>query len=222
MVQDGLSLPKSRSSLAVVDYNGFFDIVAEAMQLQMDSEQLAEDRRPVLVREFPKERLVEMDTGREFIVYSIHHAEMGGTDRDGVGRVPRKPILRDSYKSPDKSFYQTEVYGWWENVVVEFTIWAKTELRASELALWFHRFLMRYGAILDFFRARGVENFRFVERLADRFHPETGQELSTRCLRYGIRIQFLETFEKKALELISVELPESGPIDIDGRKLTVS
>lgn len=221
-VQDGFSLPPSRSSLPVVDYDGFFDIVTEAMQLHMDSQQLAEDRRPILVREYPKERLAEMDKGQEFISYAIHHVSMGGTATDGVGRVPRKPVLRESVSSPDKSFYVRETYGWWENVVVEFTIWAKSELRASQLALWFHRFMMRYGTVLEFFRARGVQNFRFEERLADRFHQETGQELSTRCLRYSIRIEFLETYEKKTLEVVNVQVPESEPIEIDARKPTVS
>lgn len=209
-------VPRMRSSLPAVDYDSFFVAVAEALKLYMDGERIPEKDRPLLVHEFPKTRNGEFDKSFEVILFRIVESTPAGTDPNGRDRKPKGPWLREVTSHPSKLHYQQVTFGWWENVIVEFTILAKSNRRASQLTLWFHRFMMRYAFGYKFFRARGVEDFRFVSRGEDTYNKSYGQELFERSLRYQARLEFLDVFDAKTLEVLEITANEQplGALDI--------
>lgn len=210
-------LPRVQSTLPAVDYETFFDIVHKAFQLYLDEEQVPVETRPLLVREYPKDRTGQFDHRHEVIVYQVFSAVPAGTDPTGRGRVPLSPVLREDKPHPEKKNYRLMTYGWWENVIVEFVVYSKTPLEASRLTTTFHRFMMRYGHFLKYFKAHGVDLFQHISRSDDRTTKDFGQELSSRSLKYQVRLNFQEVYEAKSLEVIQITMNDHEPIEIDVR-----
>ena len=70
---------------------------------------------------------------------------------------------------------------------------------ANSLAVWFHRFLIRYAYYYKFFEAFGIQQFKFAGRQADKSDTKENQELQIRPLRYSFRLEFLDTFTERQL-----------------------
>ena len=70
---------------------------------------------------------------------------------------------------------------------------------ANSLAVWFHRFLIRYAYYYKFFEAFGVQQFKFAGRQEDKSDEKENQELQIRPLRYSFRLEFLDTFTERQL-----------------------
>ena len=186
-----------RSSKPAADINGFFQIVGQALAEFIKTEGAPEGTVPVYVETFPKERLSEPDTAFDVILFHVVTGEMAPTSNDGA-TVPRSPMLRNVTKIPTQAGYSGAVRVV-ENYTVEFEVWSKTNSVANSLAVWFHRFLIRYAYYYKFFEAFGVQQFKFVGRQADKSDTKENQELQIRPLRYSFRLEFLDTFTERQL-----------------------
>jgi hypothetical protein len=191
-------LPPLRSSKPAADINGFFQIVGQALVEFIKTEGAPEGTVPVYVETFPKERLSEPDTAFDVILFHVVSGEMAPTSNDGA-TVPRSPMLRNVARIPSQAGYNLAQYGWWENYTVEFEVWSKSNSVANSLAVWFHRFLIRYAYYYKFFEAFGVQQFKFAGRQEDKSDEKENQELQIRRLRYSFRLEFLDTFTERQL-----------------------
>jgi hypothetical protein len=200
-MDESLALPRSRSLQPAVDHQGFLGAVREALALHTKSEGLAPEYVPVLTEDYPREREGEFDHSFDVILFTVVSSQMGATDPRQTRR-PNGPVLRENRPHPTKARYRLATYAWWEDSIVQFSVLAKSNKRANELATWFHRFLMRYAHAQHYFSARGVSLFRYRARLEDRPNKDFGQELSERRIQYQIRLEFLDSFELKELESV--------------------
>ena len=198
-------VPPLRSSQPAADIQGFFRIVGEALNLHVNTVGAPDGVTPVYVHTFPKERLSE--TGKPFDVITHHVLEggMAATSNDG-NRVPRQPSVRERKPHPTKAGYNQCYQAWWEESSVVFTIWSNSNENADELTVWFHRFLMRYAYAYGTFKARGIQQFRFVKRLEDSNEDREGQELYVRRLVYSFRLEYLDMFEERQLTDVSLHV----------------
>lgn len=193
----------TQSTLAASDWTTFFGAVALAVQTEVTRLKWAADQIPIFTEDFPKVREGQFDTRFDVILWSVHHSMPAQTDNKGVRR-PNGIWKQVQKKSPDKYGYLQVDTAWQEEMVAEFTILAKTNSRGNELVRWFHRLMMNYAFALDFFRARGINYFAFLERTADAKTQDFGQELYTRTLRYKVRLELLDTWETKTLEAVNL------------------
>lgn len=203
----------TRAALPAVYLRGFFKAVQEAMQLHLKTAPLPGDKAPTLVEDFPKDRQGNPDTSYDVIQWSVLESVPAGMDRSGHGRVPFRPLPREVISHPDKAGYFLITYGWWEWATVVFTVFAKSNARANELAEWFHFFMMLYGQQLDFMRMRGVNKLQFMGRGRDEENERFGgQTLYMRPLKYAFRLEVLNTAEVKTLETVEFNLGKN-PIE---------
>lgn len=199
------SVPPLRSSQPAADIQGFFQITGEALALHVQTAGAPDGVTPVYVHAFPKARLSEPGKPFDVITHHVYDGGMSATSNDG-SRVPREPARRERRPHPTKAGYNLCTLAWWEDVSVMFTIWSNSNENADELTTWFHKFLMRYASFYQYFRARGVQQFRFVRRLEDTTEDREGQELYARRLIYRIRIEYLDTFEERQLTDVTLNL----------------
>jgi hypothetical protein len=207
-----LTPPRLRSSLPAVDIGGFFKAVDEALNLHLGSSKWPEGTKPVLVHSFPKERITKPDDPFDVITFSVGGSEMAATSNDG-SRIPRGPTLRDKVVSKTKYGYDNVTVAWKEEVAVIFNIWSRSNRRADDMVNWFHRFMMKYGAVYKFFMARGVDRFQFVRRGRDEVENVEGQEIYKRSLVYMIRIEYVDVLEEKLLETVTLNVGVVLPTD---------
>lgn len=205
-------LPPLRSSQPAVDIPGFFDAVEKALKVFIKAEGPPDNTVPVFVHEFPKERLAQTDQPFDIITFKVHEATMAPTMNDGS--KPRSPKLRQVKDYPKLEGFSLEVYGWWELVQAEFTIWSKSSRNADAITAWFHYFMMKYAFVYKFFMSRGVENFRFVRRADDDRDTSYQQEVYRRRLIYEFRLESLFTAEQKKLTELDIKYGVSGSNDV--------
>jgi len=194
--------PPIRSTLPAVDIPGFFDAVEAALQIHIKSYGTPEGTTPKFEHEFPRERMTKTDDPFDVITFRVVSSSMAPTMNDGS--APRTPEVRQIMPHPKQAGYNLVVYGWWELVIVEFSIWSRSNLRADLLTNWFHRFMVKYATELDYFLARGVQHFRFVARGDDDFDSEQRQEIYRRRLKYEIRLEYLDTLMEKTLQSVDL------------------
>ncbi len=204
-VKPELIPPRLRSSLPAVDIQGFFKAVEDALKLHLASSKWPEGTKPTFVHSFPKARLIQPDDPFDVITFSVGGSEMAATSNDG-SRIPRGPQIRDKVARKVKYGYDNVTMAWKEEVAVVFNIWSKSNRRADDMVNWFHRFMMKYGAIYKFFMARGVDRFQFVKRGRDEVENAEGQEVYKRSLVYMIRIEYVDVLEEKLLETINLNV----------------
>ena len=197
-----LLTPPLRSSLPAVDIPQYFDAVEKALKIHIKSTPPPDGVVPEFLHEFPRERITKPDVPFDVITFRVVKSSMAPTMNDGS--TPRAPKQRQVMPHPELAGYNLITYGWWELVTVEFSIWSRSNLRADLLTNWFHRFMMKYATQLDFFDARGVQHFRFVERGDDDFDSEQRQELYRRRLQYEIRLEYLDALMEKTLESVDL------------------
>jgi hypothetical protein len=192
-----------------------FDAFHEAFALHLDSMQWPEKDRPVLVKAFPRNRTSQggFDTNFDVILFRLLHSAPASTSNSAV-RQPKGIWRKEISKHPVKAGYQLVETGWWEQVAVEFQVLAKANQRADELVNWFHRMMMLYAHQMQFFRARGVNDLRFVQRLEDTTTKEYGQELYVRPLQYTLRLELLDKAEVKVMETVGLTVNGSS-IDLN-------
>ena len=147
------------------------------------------------------------------ILWSVHGSEMAQTDNKGA-RIPHGIQCRGRRRHPDKLGYLQETWGWWEEMVTQFTVYAKSNARANELVSWFHRMMMVYTFGYRFFQARGVSFLKFEGRQPDEKTQDFGQELYVRKLRYRVRISLQDVYDSKTLEdvVINVGMRPGGQV----------
>lgn len=190
--------PPLRSSQPAVDLAGFFDLVEKAMANYIKSEYKADQVIPLLVHEFPKERLAKPDTPFDIITYKIKQAEMSPTMKDGS--KPRSPRQRQSVTHPTLGTnYQFVTNAWWEDVQAEFCIWSKSSRNSFLIGDWFHLFMMKFAFTYKLFFSRGIQNFKFVSRSDDEVDQSFGQELYKVRLTYAFRIEKFTFVEQRLL-----------------------
>lgn len=206
-------IPPLRSSQKAADIDGFFKLVDQALDLHIKTTGAPEGAVPVYVHSFPKERVGQKDQPFDVITHHVMEGGMAATSNDG-SRVPRGPVLRDRRAHPEKDGYNLCVNGWWEDAAVVFTVWSRNSEVADRMTVWFHKFIMRYANFYDFFKARGVQQFRFVKRLEDGVEDREGQELHHRRLVYSFRIEYLDTFEERQLTSVSVNVKGCDPVEL--------
>ena len=199
-------LPQTRSSLPACDIDGLASLVATALALHIQTSRPPGDQPPTMVEDFPRDRQGKFDTSLDVVTWQVVSSVLAGTDRTGRERIPTRPAVREELPHPTRAGYKLVTTAWWEWVTLEYTVHAKSNQRANQLATWFHQFLMRYGPTLQYFRARGVSLFQFVGRGADDETNKYGQLLYTRPLRYQLRLEMLDHFEVKTLDSLTVNL----------------
>jgi len=198
-------VPPLRSSEAAVDIQGFFQTVGEALGVHIKTAGAPDGIAPEYVHSFPKKRLSEPGKPFDVITHHVLDGGMSATSNDG-SRIPREPATRERTPHPEKAGYNLCIQAWWEDATVVFTIWSNSNENADELAVWFHKFLMRYAYFYGFFKARGIQQFRFVQRLEDSNEDREGQELYVRRLAYSFRLEYLDTFEERQLTDLTVNV----------------
>lgn len=199
------TVPRLRSSQPAADIVQFFDIVGQALTGYIQTEGAPEGVSPVYVEDFPKERLTQPDTPCDIITFRVLDGQPAPVRNDGT-TIARAPQLRESVPSPNAEGYNLETYGYWENYTVLFEIWSKSNATANTLALWFHKFLIRYANVYQFFEAYGIKNFTFFKRLEDTSQEQANQELQLRRYSYTFRLESLDTFHKRQLTELTVNI----------------
>ncbi len=205
---------QTRSPLPSVDWDTFFNAVNDAFDLHIKSYGPPGQKAPVFVADVPKTNEGNFDTSFDVITFKIMQSVRAATDPSAKRRFPKGPNIREVMPHPTKSRYSIVTFGWWEQMDVRFTIYTLARDRADEITKWFHIMMMRYCFFLDFFRARGVQDMRFIKRGEDDFSRMYGQELYIRTLDYGVRLELLQSFEKKDLEAIDLVVNETPLITL--------
>jgi hypothetical protein len=205
---------QTRSPLPSVDWDTYFDAVQQAFVLHLESAGPPGQKAPVLVADVPKTNEGNFDTSFDVITFKIVQSVRAATDPSGKRRFPKGPNIREVKPHPTKARYSLVTFGWWEQVDVRFTIFALSRDRADEITKWFHYMMMSYCFFLDFFRARGVQDMRFLKRGEDDFSKMYGQELYVRTLDYSVRLELLQSFERKGLESIEIIADETPEITL--------
>jgi hypothetical protein len=186
-----------------VDVDGFFAVAGEALQLELKVSEVPDGADPFYVHTFPKERLGKEGQPFDGITWKVLSSGMAPTDNAG-NRIPRKPTTFNSGQDPKLANYNLVTQMWWELATAEFTIWSRSSDTRSILLTWFHKLLMRYANVLQFFDGRGVDKFQFVGRGEDGFETRDDQEVHYGTLTYQFRVQYLDTFSERQLEQLTV------------------
>ena len=176
--------PRLRSSLPAADPEDLFIAVSQAMALQIAADKIIISEQPVLVEDYPKDRLGSFDHTYDVILFNILSSRMA---EGAKGITPAAPAIRETVPHPTDARYFQRTYGWIEEVTYQFTILAKNNSQANKLVLWFHRMMMRFEFEQKFFKARGINVFRFIGRTADEMVTSYGQDLYKRALIYSSR-----------------------------------
>lgn len=204
--------PPLRSSQPAVDLPGFFHLVETCMGIFIKTEGQADQVKPTLVHEFPKQRLAKTDDPFNVITYKVSNGEMAATMKDGS--KPRSPKQRNSVTHPTLGKnYALKTFGHWEMYQAEFCIWSKSSRNAFLMADWFHTFMMKYAFLYKVFFSRGVQVFRFVKRADDEVDHSFGQELYKCRLTYEFRLEKLLFAEERVLTDLDVYFGVSSPAD---------
>lgn len=205
-------LPLSRSPLPAVDVNGFFEIVQQALALYIQTEGPPDNINPVLVEEFPRERLTKQDDTFDIITFRVRTGTMAASTNTDM--IPKKPSLRESKPHPKLGpQYLLNTYGWWETVQPEFTIWSRSNINANLMTEWFHIFLMKYVHFTKFFNGRGIDNFVYIEREDEELDHNEGQEIYKRRLVYEFRLNRMSTLDSRVLTNVSVTYGIGNQVD---------
>jgi hypothetical protein len=204
------SVLPSRSGQPAADHIGFFKAVQRAYALHLKAQAISADLAPRLVEDYPRDRNGQkFDTSFDVVLFRVAGSQPATLAK---GIQPTGMIAFGSEPSRSKAGYHDYTRGWIEEATVEFSVYAKSNARANEVAVWFHRFMMFYGFSEQFFKAQGVPFFGFKARLPDEKVTEFGQDLYKRTLQYVIRLQFLEVAEAKDLETLHVISGEGTPV----------
>lgn len=197
----------TRSSLPALNHVTLFDAFREMFELHLGTMQWPKEEWPVLVKTYPRDRISTggYDHAFDVILFHIVESETASTSNDGE-RKPKGLWTKQTREHPTKKRYQVVESGWQEKVTVQFTILAKSNERADALVDWFHRMVLTYVFAMQFFRTRGVSEFRFEKRLEDKESKEYGQELYSRPLRYSLRLDLAIVSEAKVLERVDVKV----------------
>lgn len=199
--------PRVRSSKPAVDYARFFQVLQEALDLYAKSTQVPDELKPLLVEDYPKNRQGKFDHSFDVITFSIVEAQPAAMSNDG-SRRQQAPMLHDYRPHPTKAKYHLVTFGWKEEATIQFTVHAKSNARANELAAWFQRFLMAFIYGVRYFASYGVEKFYFLRRLEDAVIEKYGQELYVRPIQYHVRLNFLDHVELKDLEFVQLDIAQ--------------
>lgn len=202
-------IPPVRSSQPAADYIGFLEVLNSALDLHLKSTQVPDGLRPTLVEDYPKTRTGAFDNDFDVILFHVVEAQPAATSNDG-SRRPQALTLKQNSPHPEKDGYRLLSYGWKEEAIIQFTLLTKSNMQANRMASWFQRFLNTYIHGMRFFGAYGVEKFYFVRRLEDEIVQKFGQDLYARALQYHVRLNFMDSYEVKGLELVSISVsPEA-------------
>ena len=205
-------LPLSRTPLPAVDIGGFFHMLQGALALYIQTEGQPENTNPEFIEEFPRERLTKQDETFDIITFRVKSAVPASNTNSGG--APKRPALRESKPSPTLGpDYKEQVYGWWETVRPEFTIWSRNNANANDMTEWFHIFLMKYAFINKYFAGRGIENFVFIERADEDVDHNEGQEIYKRRLTYEFRLNRMLTTQSRSLTNVSVTYGIGNQVD---------
>lgn len=209
-------LPMSRSAQPAADWNTFFDVVREALTVELQASKIAPERWPKFTKAYPRTTDGSgYDHTFDVILYSIFDCKMAATSNDG-SRVPNG-LRVNPRPSPSKEGYIEVTSFWQEDLTVEFQILGKSNDDADQLVAWFHRFLMR-SAALKYFHSHGIPYFRFIGRWTDAKSNDYGeQDLYVRTLRYLARITLQDVTDTKTLDVIhhSLSTDESAATDYE-------
>jgi len=171
--------------------------------MSTDSLQWPAAQQPKIVESYPEQREGKFDTQFDVILMSIAGSQISSTS-NSVDRRPKGIMITGAEPYPGLDGYLQVHSHWQEDVKVRFDILSKANRKANELAAWWHRTLLFYAHYMKFFMARGVNDFRFVERLADQTNKEYGQTLYCRPLIYQLRLELDILTKVKTLDRINL------------------
>lgn len=207
-----IRLPLSRSPLPAVDINGFFEIVQQALALHIKTEGPPNNINPVLVEEFPRERLTKQDDTFDIITFRVKTGTMASSTNSDI--IPKRPSLRESKPHPKLGpNYRLNTYGWWETVQPEFTIWSRSNINANLMTEWFHIFMIKYAYFTQYFNGRGIDNFVYIERVDEDIDHNEGQEIYKRRLVYEFRLNRMSTADSRVLTNVSATYGIGNQVD---------
>jgi hypothetical protein len=198
-----LSPPALRSSLPAVHIGSFFDSVSKALSIYIKATPPPEGMSPVFTHDFPKERLQQPDKPFNVITFGVENSQMASSSNDN-SRTPLAPQVRSSERNAQMFGYNKTTLAWKELATVRFTCSSRSNKNADILVEWFHCFMMEYAFVQQYFKARGVDYFRFVEREADKIDQFSGQEIYQRFLKYQIRIEYLKVLLDRQLQTLDM------------------
>src|SRR5271163_2470122 len=95
--------PPLRSPRKATSIPEFFKLVEQAMGIYIQTRGTPDATTPVLVHEFPKERLAKVDDPLDIITFKVSESKIAPTMKDGS--TPRGPLRRESIKHPTKAGY---------------------------------------------------------------------------------------------------------------------
>jgi hypothetical protein len=219
LTNPALLLPRLRSSQRAEDVDGFFKVVGEALNLELQISEVPDGANPFYVHSFPKERLGKESQPFDGITWKVLNSSMAPMDNAG-GRIPRKPMAFESKSDPNMAGYNLITQDWLELGTAEFTIWSRSSDTRSSLLVWFHKMLMRYANVFQFFEGRGIDMFQYVGRGEDSFETREDQELHFGTLTYQFRVQYIDNFSIKKLEKLTVNVQQQN--SLGGDELTFS
>jgi hypothetical protein len=197
------------SAQAAVDLDGFFKAVGLALEIHRKQSRIPNDLQPIYTESFPKERLLKTDDPFDVITFSVGASGMADGSNSGTGKQIPRTIISDV----DLGGYKVAKLQWQEQAHVVFEIWSRSNTSANALVTWFHRFMMRYGYQVKFYRPRGIDLFRFIGRMKDERESKEDQELYVRRLVYEIRLNYVDAFLDKTLESVDVNLSAGGEVE---------
>lgn len=186
-----------------VSLETIYQVFQDSFKLFLDGEQVPAANRPVLVEEYPKTREGAYDHSFDVIMFRHVSSTLAATDPAGK-RIPQAPIVRETVDHPTKDGYSLVTRGWWEDTVLEFTVYSKSNLQANKLAVLFHRFAILYGTVYRVFNSRNINNFAFLGRGEDAKSKDFTTELYVRPLRYTMRLEYLIASDARKLETLEI------------------
>lgn len=190
---------RSVSPGASKNYFQFFELVDKALidyQSRLGSPNLVK-----LSWEEPDEIL---DT--EIISISLLSREPGRFDQGAPleGSVKQlKPVLRESKSDPNNPGYKKAILGKWNDNVVRFTCWAKTNKEAIQRSFWFEDFMNKYNW---FFVISGVPRVIFYKQAEDTVINNQGKKLYGRPLIFYVKTEEITEISEKEIDEISINL----------------
>ncbi len=114
-----------------------------------------------------------------------------------------RPLFRESLPDPENPSYRLAHVGYWHDNIIRFTMWAQTNKRANEMALWFEDLMDEYDW---FFKAEGCNRLMFWERKEDKTLDIDGNKWYGRPIDYFVRTEKIKIFSEKTIEQIVLNI----------------
>lgn len=145
---------------------------------------------------------------KDTITFQITRQEPGsvGGDKQPFGDTREVvPRLRESRINATTN-KEERVYGQWLDTLVQFDVWTLTNYEADALAIWFHRFMVRYR---DYMKHMGLSEILFWWRGRDDVSTKLRNGLHKRTLVFYVRFEELINTDDSVLKEMQFEVTKT-------------